>query len=129
MAMRGLRNLFADPTRLPQAWYESAIDEFVRVLSIRANRLATFSALRHVYFDEPFGDSGFWDRLPSLEPPALFLWGDKDVLVPASFGRFVTEALPGAQSVVLEDCGHVPQFEHPELTAQLTRDFIEALPS
>ena len=93
VAMRGLRNLFADPSRLPQAWYDSAIDEFVRVLGIRANRLATFSALRHVYLDEPFGDSGFWDRLPSLQPPALFLWGDKDVLVPASFGRFVSRGV------------------------------------
>jgi pimeloyl-ACP methyl ester carboxylesterase len=129
MAMRGLRNLFADPTRLPQAWYDSAIDEFARVLAIRANRLATFSALRHVYIDEPFGDSGFWDRLPSLQPPALFLWGDRDVLVPASFGRFVAEALPTAKSVLLEDCGHVPQFEHPELTARLTIDFIEGLPA
>lgn len=127
LAMRGLRNLFADPTRLPQPWYDSAIDEFARVLSIRANRLATFSALRHVYLDEPFGDNGFWNRLPALEPPALFLWGDRDVLVPSGFGRFVTEALPRARSIVLEDCGHVPQFEHPELTLRYTTEFIESL--
>jgi pimeloyl-ACP methyl ester carboxylesterase len=127
MAMRGLRNLFADPSRLPPAWYEAAIDEFIRVIGIRANRLATFSALRHIYLDEPFGESGFWDRLPQLRPPALFVWGDKDVLVPAGFARFVAEALPTAESMVLEDCGHVPQFEYPAETAQLTREFIEAL--
>lgn len=127
LAMRGLRNLFSDPARLPQTWYDSAIDEFERVLGTRANRLATFSALRHIYLDEPFGDNGFWDRLPGLQPPALFLWGDRDVLVPAGFGRFVTEALPNAQSVVLPDCGHVPQFEHPELTLRYTTEFIESL--
>ncbi len=127
IAMRGLRNLFADPSRLPDTWYDSAIDEFARVLNIRANRLATFSALRHVYLDEPFGEDGFWDRLPDLVPPALFLWGDRDVLVPAGFGRFVTEALPNARSVVLDDCGHVPQFEHPELTLRYTTEFIESL--
>jgi pimeloyl-ACP methyl ester carboxylesterase len=99
------------------------------VFNIRANRLAIFSALRHVYLDEPFGESGFWDRLPTLQPPALFLWGDHDNLVPAGFGRFVAEALPQAESVVIESCGHVPQFEHPELTARLTRDFIAALPT
>src|SRR5664279_3272779 len=77
LAMRGLRSLFADPTRLADAWYDAAIDEFIRVLNIRANRLAIFSALRHVYLDEPFGESGFWDRLPALGPPALFLWGDR----------------------------------------------------
>jgi pimeloyl-ACP methyl ester carboxylesterase len=129
VAMRGLRSLFADPSRLPSSWYDSAMDEFARVLGMRANRLATFSALRHVYLDEPFGDTGFWDRLPSLQAPALFLWGDRDVLVPAGFGRFVSEALPHAKSVVLDDCGHVPQFEHPELTARFTTDFIETLAS
>lgn len=129
LAMRGLRNLFSEPSRLPQAWYDAAIDEFERVLGIRANRLATFSALRNIYLDEPFGDNGFWNRLPGLQPPALFLWGDRDVLVPAGFGRFVTEALPNAHSVVLSDCGHVPQFEHTELTIRYTTQFIESLAS
>jgi pimeloyl-ACP methyl ester carboxylesterase len=129
MAMRGLRNLFADQSRLPEAWYDAAIDEFVRVMTIRANRLATFSALRHIYLDEPFGEKGFWERLPQLKPPALFIWGDKDVLVPAGFARFVAEALPAAESRVLADCGHVPQFEYRDETAQMTRDFIAGLPA
>jgi pimeloyl-ACP methyl ester carboxylesterase len=128
MVMRGLKSLFADPSRIPEAWQEAAVDEFIRVIGVRANRQAVFSALRHIYLDEPFGETGFWERLPSLVPPALFLWGDRDVLVPAGFARFVGEALPTAQSVVLDDCGHVPQFEHPELTATLTREFIAALP-
>ena len=40
---------------------------------------------------------------------------------------------PGAdvertEEMIIEDCGHVPQFEHAELTAALTRDFIARLP-
>jgi pimeloyl-ACP methyl ester carboxylesterase len=124
VATRGLRNLFAEPTRLPDTWYDAAIDEFIRVVSIRANRLAMFSALRHVYLDEPFGETGFWDRLPALKPPALFVWGDQDVLVPSGFARFVAEALPAAGRVVLDSCGHVPQFEQPERTAELVRQFL-----
>jgi pimeloyl-ACP methyl ester carboxylesterase len=127
MAMRGLRGLFADAHVLPDAWYEAAIDEFVRVVSIRQNRLAIFSALRNIYLDEPFGESGFWDRLPKLKPPALFVWGEQDVLVPAGFGRFVEEALPTAESMVLPDCGHVPQFEQRKQTGQLIRDFLAGL--
>lgn len=128
MAMRGIRGLFADSSRLPDTWYDAAIDEFIRVVSIRTNRLAIFSALRHVYLDEPFGETGFWERLPTLQPPALFVWGERDVLVPASFARFAAEALPHGRSVVLPDCGHVPQFEHTERTAALTRDFLASLP-
>ena len=127
LATRGLRSLFADPTRLPPSWYDAAIDEFARVLSIRANRLAIFSALRHVYLDEPFGDSGFWDRLPDLKPPGAVPVGRPGR---ARAGRrsaaWCHEALPSARSIVLDDCGHVPQFEHPELTVQYTMEFIES---
>jgi pimeloyl-ACP methyl ester carboxylesterase len=129
LATRGLRSLFADPSRMPDAWIDAAIDEFLRVIGIRGNRQAIFSALRHIYLDEPFGESGFWERLPTLRPPALFLWGDEDVLVPAGFSRFVSEALPQSDCVVLDSCGHVPQFEHPELTADYTREFIASLPA
>jgi pimeloyl-ACP methyl ester carboxylesterase/putative sterol carrier protein len=127
LAMRGLRQLFADDSRLPVPWYEATIDEFVRITGNRANRLAAFSALRHIYLDEPFGQGGFWERLPALRPPALFVWGDRDVLVPVGFARFVEQALPSVRSVVLSDCGHVPQFEHPTLTSRLVREFLDSV--
>ncbi len=56
--------------------------------------------------------------------PALFIWGAADRLVPPKFARYVSEALPQAESVVIPDSGHVPQFEHPELTMRLTRSFL-----
>ncbi len=127
VATRGLRRMFAVPERLPDAWYDAAVDEFRRVMAVRANRQAIFSALRHIYLDEPFGLTGFWERLPGLRPPALFVWGDRDVLVPAGFARFVAEALPAARSVVLPGCGHVPQFEHPDRTVELVEEFTAGL--
>jgi pimeloyl-ACP methyl ester carboxylesterase len=125
VAARGMRRLFADPDRISPAWYATAVDEFMRLQRNRANRFATLSALRHIYLDEPFGASGFWNRLPLLRPPALFVWGDRDALVSAKFARHVTAALPTARSVVLRDCGHVPQFEHPDRTAALVEGFLQ----
>ena len=61
-----------------------------------------------------------------MHTPALFLWGEKDWLVPARFEHHVTRALPNSQSVILDDCGHVPQYEFPELTNRLIREFIGA---
>lgn len=127
VAGRGLRRMFSVPGRLPDTWYDAAIDEFRRVMAVRANRQAVFSALRHIYLDEPFGSTGFWERLPAMQPPALFVWGERDVLVPAGFARFVEQALPAATSVVLRDCGHVPQFEHPDRTAELALEFIAGI--
>jgi pimeloyl-ACP methyl ester carboxylesterase len=47
--------------------------------------------------------------------------------VPSSFARHVSDRLPEAGSIVLEDCGHVPQFEHPELTNAVLRGFMEQI--
>ncbi len=127
MSVLGLKAMFAVPSRVPNTWYVAAADEFVRVMRIPAHRIAFFCALRQVYLDEAFGERGFWDRLPALKPPALFVWGDRDVLVPSGFARHVEEAVPAARSVVLRSCGHVPHFEHPERTAQLVRDFFAEL--
>jgi pimeloyl-ACP methyl ester carboxylesterase len=124
LVMAALRMMFARPERLRDAWYEAAADEFARVFATARGRMALFSAMRQIYLEEAHGETGFWERLRSLSRPALFLWGDGDQLVPWRFARHVTAALPGAHSIVLPDCGHVPQFEHPALTHRLVREFL-----
>ena len=122
--VQAARSLFAKPERLHPEWYDSFADEFLRVWASPRARIAFFSAARQVYLDEPSGSDGFYKRLRGLKRPALFIWGEKDWLIPARFDRHVREALPGARSVVIDDCGHVPQYEHPEQTNRLIRRFI-----
>jgi pimeloyl-ACP methyl ester carboxylesterase len=128
VAEAGLRTMFAHPERLSRSASRAASEEFVRVFRRRDHRVAFFSALRQIYLDDPFGVDGFWRRLPSLEAPSLFVWGRRDRLVPAAFARHVAAALPSARTVVLEDCGHVPQFEMAEETAKIIRTFLGELP-
>lgn len=124
MVLRVTRLLFADSKRIDDSWHEAAADEFLRIFSTARGRIAFFSALREVYLDDPWGPRGFWDRLEKLSPPSLFIWGDRDPLVPAKFSQHVARALPGAVSIVFEDCGHVPHFEHPARTHQTIRRFL-----
>jgi len=121
-----LKSVFARAGRVPDPWHESAIDEFRRVFATRRGRIAMFSAAREIYLEEAYGARGFWERLPRLARPALFIWGERDRLVPVKFARHVEAALPHARSIVLEDCGHVPQFEHPVRTHALIREFLGA---
>jgi pimeloyl-ACP methyl ester carboxylesterase len=123
-AVAGLRAMFAVPDRIRQSWYDAAADEFLRVMRDPRGRIAFFSVMRQIYLEEAFGARGFWERLPGLLPPALFVWGERDRLVPARFERHVVQALPGCHSVVLPDCGHVPQFELPAETRRLIRSFL-----
>jgi len=120
-----LKLLFANPARLHGAWFDAAVDEFLRVFKEPRARVAFFKAARQIYLERPFGPQGFWERLTKLSVPSLFIWGERDRLVPASFARHVERAAPHARSVLIEDCGHFPQIEHPELTHRLVREFFE----
>ncbi|MEX2554615.1 MAG: alpha/beta fold hydrolase [Actinomycetota bacterium] len=124
LVVRSVRAMFARPERLPMSWYEAGADEFLRVFRNPRGRAALYASMRNIYLDEPAGDRGFWVRLERLETPAFFLWGDRDRLVPSGFSRHVERVLPSARSLVIDDCGHVPQFEHPDTTHELVKDFL-----
>jgi pimeloyl-ACP methyl ester carboxylesterase len=125
-------SLFARPERLDPTAADIAADEFCRTYRSRSARIAFFAAARNIYLDPPDGEGGLWTRLAGLRPPALFIWGDRDRLVPAAFSRHVAEVLPHARQVVLNECGHVPQVELPERANGLIRDQVtgqSAVPS
>lgn len=124
MVVNTLERLFARSTRIAPPWFLSAADEFLRIFATRRGRVAFFSAARQIYLDHPWGEQGFWRRLAKLERPSLFIWGDRDFLIPPAFARHVERAVPHATSVVLDDCGHVPQFERPVVTHRLVREFF-----
>lgn len=124
LIMRSAKMLVAHPERMPESWFEAAADEFALAMSHWRRRRAALSALTNIYIEEAFGADGFWDRLPTVQTPALFIWGEQDRLVPAKFARHVEQALPRSESVVLSDCGHAPQLELPDKSMAITKDFL-----
>jgi pimeloyl-ACP methyl ester carboxylesterase len=117
-------SMFARPERIHPNAADVAVEEFLRTYRSVNARIAFHASARNIYLEEPSGPNGFWSRLPELEPPAMFVWGDEDPLVPLAFSRYVRDALPEARQVVLDQCGHVPQVEHPVDANALVHDFI-----
>ena len=116
--------LFADRDNVDPALADTVVDEFRRTYASAGARIAFLAAARNLYLDDPFGRGGFYPRLAELAVPSLFLWGTHDEVIPPAFRHHVERWLPSAEQVVLEDCGHVPQVEHPELTSELLQDFF-----
>jgi pimeloyl-ACP methyl ester carboxylesterase len=54
-------------------------------------------------------------RLHALECPALVLWPRRDPYLPAAFGRAYAERLPNAELVEVDDAGHWPWIDRPDL--------------
>ena len=117
-------SMFADPDQVDPSVGDIGVDEFQRIYASPAARLAFLSAARNVYLDRPFGRDGFYTRLAELERPSLFVWGTHDRLIPSAFSRQVAESLPGAEQVIIQDCGHVPQVERPDQTNGMLRRFL-----
>jgi pimeloyl-ACP methyl ester carboxylesterase len=105
-------------------WAAAGVDEFLRAYLTPSGRAAFYAAARQIYLEEPDGPGGFWPRLKTLHPEALFVWGRRDKLVPIAFARHVTDALPRAQHLEL-DCGHVPQVERPRQTHAAMARFLD----
>ncbi|MHB8693192.1 MAG: alpha/beta fold hydrolase [Solirubrobacteraceae bacterium] len=103
---------------------ELLVDEFLRIYGSAGARHAFLASARNIYLDRPFGDGGFYPRLAGLQPPALFVWGSHDPLVPPTFAKHVSEWLPSASQVTLDGCGHVPQVERPVQTLELLRQLL-----
>ena len=116
--------MFSRPERIHPSAADVAVQEFQRTYRSVNARVAFSASARHIYLEEPNGPRGFYTRLRELEPPALFVWGDEDPVVPLAFSRYVANALPTTRQVVLEQCGHVPQVEHPVDANALVHDFI-----
>jgi pimeloyl-ACP methyl ester carboxylesterase len=59
----------------------------------------------------------------ALDCPALVIWGLKDPYIPARFGRAYAARLPNAQLVEVDDAGHWPWIDRPDLIDRAV-DFV-----
>lgn len=117
-------SMFCERDAIDPAVADLVVDEFRRIYHSPGARLAFLASARNIYLEAPYGRHGFYPRLAELEPPALFVWGTHDPLIPAGFARYVSRWLPSAEQVTLQNCGHVPQVERPEETNRLLLSFF-----
>lgn len=63
-------------------------------------------------------------RYQDLRLPVLLVWGRHDAIVPLSQGTRLEAAIPEAKLKVIEECGHNPQEEKPEVTFTIIEKFL-----
>lgn len=52
--------------------------------------------------------------VPRIRQPALVIAGDRDTMTPLAASRWLAEALPTAELMVIPGAGHVPFLSHPD---------------
>ena len=69
------------------------------------------------------------DSRPALawiKCPTLVLTGDEDNTIPNSLSKEMAEGIPAAKLVVLPHCGHLPQVEQPQATADALVEWLRS---
>ena len=68
-------------------------------------------------------DYNLMPRLAALRIPTLVLWGDHD-FIPKDVSAHIADAIPGAQLVILKDCGHFSYLECPDEVERVINKFF-----
>ena len=102
--------LFADsPRSVPREW----LVEQCRLALSPGYLEAHLTALRALV--SPLGQREVLvNRLPSLQVPALVVWGARDRVFPESQAREAAARLRKGSLAVIPDCGHMPHVECPD---------------
>jgi pimeloyl-ACP methyl ester carboxylesterase len=67
------------------------------------------------------------DSRPALawiKCPTLVLTGDEDNTIPNSLSKEMADGIHGAKLTIIPDCGHLPQVEQPQATADALVDWL-----
>lgn len=64
-------------------------------------------------------------RLGEIDVPALVISGDKDVMTPVKYGKYLAENLKNAYLEVVENSGHMIMLEQPQKVNDLIFNFMD----
>jgi len=68
------------------------------------------------------------DKLGEIGIPTLIVWGRHDKCLPVRLGQEMHRTLKGSELKILENSGHEPHDEEPEIFNQVVLDFLTKLP-
>lgn len=75
------------------------------------------------------GGYGFsTEQVAPVKVPTLILWGQNDRILGTANAERLHQTIEDSELVWLDNCGHVPHLEKPDLTAQQMIRFIQRLP-
>jgi pimeloyl-ACP methyl ester carboxylesterase len=118
-----------------QIWFDGSgrtpeqVDQAMRKLLYEMNRIALAHEVKQLGKRLPNTESPAFARLESLNLPVLVIVGTHDTPYILAAADYMTEKLPSAQKVIIEDAAHVPNMDHPHEFQRIVQEFLKNLSS
>ncbi len=102
-------------------------DELLEILASPTFDRGAVRALRAMIHKRSPSERDYSARtvLPQINMPMLLLWGDRDMMVPPKLAPLFVKYNPQLQFVSIENAGHCPHDEHPEVVNQLILQWLK----
>ena len=65
--------------------------------------------------------------LHRIDVPTLLIWGEHDRLFPKEHAFAYQRLIPGAKTVIVPQCGHLPQIERPDQVVAALEEFTKGM--
>jgi pimeloyl-ACP methyl ester carboxylesterase len=117
MLVAGLMDDFRHPENHPD--YTA---KYVEQLKYRGFKQAILSTIRN---NVTSGSAQAYRQVGQQDRDILLIWGQEDRIIPFSVCEKIRAALPQAEFHLIEDAGHIPHYEKPEVVNPLIIKFLE----
>lgn len=114
--VRGNAGGFLDP-----ALIDGFIDKFRNQLDFKGYKASILSTLRNGVLDD---NIDLYESYGSLGKRLLLIWGMEDTIIPFEHHRQVMDLIPTTEFCAVEEIGHIPHYEKPEIVNTIIEDFI-----
>jgi pimeloyl-ACP methyl ester carboxylesterase len=115
-----LRAAFYDRRRIT----EEMLQVYARNLATREGRQALLATARQMIPDDL---PSLIESYHRLRLPTLLIWGKQDAIVPPAIGIALNIFIAGSKLILIDDCGHIPQEERPDVAISAIADFLSTV--
>jgi len=100
---------------------ETYFENVTRFHKVQGTTEVLMAILRKQFFSTLRDDV---DRLGQMDVPILLVWGREDKNVPLRGGQEMHRVLKDSRLEIMDDVGHVPNYENPEVFNRLAVNFL-----
>lgn len=113
-------------TQLPKDFQElSATYRAGNPAGADAWRALEKTSLLGVRVNQAFANVITWSKVETIKVPTLLLTGDADLWTPPSVLRLQASHMRHAETLVIREAGHAPNWEQPEIFNRALLDFLQ----
>ncbi len=96
-------------------------DQYKIQMEYKGFKHAILSTMRNNMLESFFET---YTQVGNLQKPTLLFWGRNDKTIPFENSKIILKAVPHAEFHAIENCGHIPHYEKPEIVNPILLEFL-----